>query len=77
MREEIEVISDLIDRDPEAGIEAANEWIEEQCRFLSADHDGIVNVRAAIAAALANPNTKKEFADRLKKLLELMNKKMM
>jgi hypothetical protein len=66
-----------MDRDPEAGIKAANEWMGEKSRILSADHEGIVNVRAAIAAAVANPNTKKEYADSLSELLEVMNKKLM
>ena len=77
MREAAEVISDLINRDPAAGIRAAHEWIGRLSRILSADHEGIVNVRAAIAAAVANPNTKEEYADSLKQLLEVMNKKLM
>ena len=63
MRQTAEAISDLMDRDLEAGVRAANEWIGELSRILPADHDGIVTVRTAIAIAVANPNTKKEYAD--------------
>jgi hypothetical protein len=75
--EEAQVISDLISRDSEAGVRAADEWIRKMSRILPADHDGIVNARAAIAAAVANPNTKKEYAESLKQLLEVMNKELM
>lgn len=77
MKDEAEVISDLINSDPETGIRIAQEWLGKLSRILPAEHDGIVNVRSALAAAVANPDTKKEYADLLKKLLEVMNKKLM